>query len=310
MSLRRLGLLGGAAIVCGGAGWSAWVATRPLADVAAGPAQDIWAHVEGPRKAWVPVGRMDASVVRESSGLVASRKHPGIFWTHGDSFTARAIFAVTENGNIVARINLDAPNIDWEDIATDDQGHLYIADIGNNLRLLAERRIYKITEPDPYRDGDTTVTPVAVYTYSYPGKRFDAEGLFVHQGRMYLVSRHDENRARVYRLTPDERGVLSLEEVAALRVYRASGADVSPDGSLLAVCTVRDTWVYQVDESMRPVEGVRPTFVRYPYDQVEACCFDGADLMLSNEKGHIFRVSAADMQQEVVFVPPGLIGTK
>ena len=41
------------------------------------------------------------------------------------------------------------PPIDWEDIAADDEGHLYVGDIGNNGGLLAIRAIYRIDEPNP-----------------------------------------------------------------------------------------------------------------------------------------------------------------
>ena len=37
---------------------------------------------------------------------------------------------------------------DWEDIAIDDAGHLFIGDIGNNDARRDELAVYQIDEPD------------------------------------------------------------------------------------------------------------------------------------------------------------------
>ena len=74
---------------------------------------------------------------------------PGIFWVHNDSGNAPLLFAVRSDGRIVRRFRLAIPNLDWEDIAIDDQGHLYLGDIGNNTGLLRVRTIYRLDEPDP-----------------------------------------------------------------------------------------------------------------------------------------------------------------
>ncbi len=302
MSLRWIiPLVFATAVAVACVGWSTLMARqrRP----ASASDVDMWAHVSGPRKVWSPVGQLDTNVVRESSGLIASRRHDGVFWTHSDSFNEAAIYAITEGGPILSRVEIDAPHGDWEDIAADDAGFLYIADIGNNFRLSAVRHVHKIREPDPYGDGGERVSPVATYTFTYPDKRFDAEAFVVRGDRMYLISRHDRNRARIYDLEPDARNVVTLHENAALRAYRASGADLSADGSRLAVCTTRQTWIYAVDEAMVPRDGVGVTFARYPNDQVEGCCFDGDDLVLTNERGQVFRISATDIENGVIFVP-------
>lgn len=302
MKARVMIVTAGFAVAGMATAWAAFQATQHPQNNA-GPVGDVWARVAGPRRPWIAIGHMDPSVVSESSGFIKSRKYPGIYWTHGDSFNPAAIFAVKECGEVAARVNLSVPNVDWEDISTDDEGNLYIGDIGNNLHLPITRQIHKIREPDPATDDGETITPTATYSYTYPKESFDAEGLFVRNGVMFIVSRHDENRAKIYRLAPDAHNVATLNEIAVLRIERASGAAVSPDGTRLAVCTTRDTWIYRVDENMVPLENERPVFVRYPNDNVEGCCFDGDDLMLSNEKGEIFRVTSAEIADGVVFVP-------
>src|SRR3954471_13095062 len=96
-----------------------------------------------------PIGRLEHPPIRETSGIVASRRHPGIFWAHNDSGNPPALFAVRRDGTLVREYAVNVPNIDWEDIATDDDGHLYLGEIGNNGRRLPFRAIYPLPRPAP-----------------------------------------------------------------------------------------------------------------------------------------------------------------
>ena len=95
------------------------------------------------------MGKLDVRLVPEASGIVKSRRHAGIFWVHNDSGNPPSLFAIRADGRIIREFRLEIPNIDWEDIAIDDHGHLYVGDIGNNLGALPIRAIYRIDEPDP-----------------------------------------------------------------------------------------------------------------------------------------------------------------
>ena len=99
-------------------------------------------------------GWLDEKLIPEASGIVKSRRFPGIFWVHNDSGNPPLLFAIKGDGRIVRQFRLGVPNIDWEDIAIDDQGHLYVGDIGNNIGALPLRAIYRIDEPDPKSPAD------------------------------------------------------------------------------------------------------------------------------------------------------------
>src|SRR3954468_6307892 len=105
----------------------------------------VWTGVILAAAAFLPpeplerLGRLDHPAIREASGIVASRRHPGVFWVHNDSQNPAALFAVRRDGSLVGEFTLGVPNVDWEDIAADDQGHLYLADTGNNGGLLPIR---------------------------------------------------------------------------------------------------------------------------------------------------------------------------
>jgi hypothetical protein len=81
------------------------------------------------------------------SGIVASRRYPGVLWAIRDRGAQdrpgrpqNALYAYKVTGGRVGRIGgaafkavrLPVPDRDWEDIGRDGDGNLWIADIGNN----------------------------------------------------------------------------------------------------------------------------------------------------------------------------------
>src|SRR5690348_17331988 len=77
------------------------------------------AHIE-------QVGRLGAKDIEESSGLVASRRHADVLYTHNDSGGAPVIFAIRPDGSLLKQFRVPGKHTDWEDIATDDAGRLYV----------------------------------------------------------------------------------------------------------------------------------------------------------------------------------------
>ena len=61
-----------------------------------------------------------------STGIAASRRHAGVFWIHNDSGNPPALYAVRRDGSLIREYTVAAPNLDWEDIAGDDEGRLYV----------------------------------------------------------------------------------------------------------------------------------------------------------------------------------------
>src|SRR6476661_248782 len=64
--------------------------------------------------------------IKESSGVIASRRYANMFWTHNDGGGPRkqVLYAIDREGNTRAAFPVtDATFHDWEDIAIDDAGH-------------------------------------------------------------------------------------------------------------------------------------------------------------------------------------------
>jgi hypothetical protein len=251
----------------------------------------------GPQEPLERVGRFEAPALVEVSGIVKSRKHPGIFWVHNDSGNPPALYAVKADGSLLRTYRVEAPNIDWEDIALDDSGHLYLGDIGNNGNRLPIRTIYRLDEPDPTAPAnDIPLKPIASISYRFPENgRFDAESLFIDRGRAFVISkRFDGKDAEVFAIQlepPATPFKPTLPERLASRSgcsEPATGADLSSDGQRLAVVTKKAARVYSPDghDGWSLV-----ATVQFEAPHVEAICWDGMDLVLASEDRSIYRIS-------------------
>src|SRR2546427_1152391 len=71
-----------------------------------------------PHPATSLTGTFRSRRLTESSGVVASRAHPGILWTHNDSGDGPYLYATDLHGTDRGVVKVTgARNVDWEDIA-------------------------------------------------------------------------------------------------------------------------------------------------------------------------------------------------
>ncbi|MGW0577131.1 WD40 repeat domain-containing protein [Streptomyces sp. NPDC002920] len=179
--------------------------------------------------------------ITESSGLAASRQHPGVYWTHNDSDDGPYLYAVdSATGKTVARLTLTgigSPR-DVEAISMGPDNQIYVGDIGDNLGgKWPYVWIYKLPEPKKLTDQTIRATQYVV-TYS-DGAR-DAESLIVHPrtGRVYIIDKKEDG-GHLYEgpatLTPSAKpGKNVFKPVATVDLW-ATDAAFSPDGTQLAV---------------------------------------------------------------------------
>jgi hypothetical protein len=245
--------------------------------------------------------------VPEPSGLVRSRTHPGVLWTHGDSGNPAELFAVSERGRLLGRVDVrGAGAADWEDLAADDAGHLWIADTGNNSNTRRDLVVYRVPEPDP-KDGGVDVDSTVRYAYPDqdgfppPARSFDAEALFWADGTLWLLTKHrDDLRTTLYRF-PATEGRVVLERIEDFEVGgdpdrhggRVTGADLDPSGRRLAVLTYHAIFVFERPDDgrhwlSRPLR--RIDLDQDVTDQCEGIAWDGDALLVANEDRALFRV--------------------
>lgn len=243
------------------------------------------------------IGTIQSEAIPESSALVASRAHPGVYWTLNDSGNPPALFAITREGELIRAYTVAAKNVDWEDLAIDDAGHLFIADTGNNNRDRKEVQVYRVDEPDPRAPLQGQLAPLRVtksWRLQYPdNKPFDCESLFVMKDSGYVIpKRRDGSIAQILRfgLASGSNRATPLEHVCDLPGVRApvTAADISADGKRLAVLTVFGPYLFDIDGDVANAATSKMTFCRYIDPVMEAACFVPEGLLVTTEARAIF----------------------
>lgn len=147
----------------------------------------------------------------ETSGIVASRRSPGVLWAHNDSGDSPRIFALDTEGRALGTYAVQsAEALDWEDIAAgpgpeEGTGYLYIGDIGDNPETRASVAIYRVLEPavDPAAPADGTLEAERM-DVTYEDGASDSETLFFdpESGALFTVQKTGDRAARIYRIGP------------------------------------------------------------------------------------------------------------
>lgn len=201
-----------------------------------------------PARATDPCDARAASIdlpaeVAEISGIAASRRYPGVYWTHNDSGGEPVVFALDGSGRVLGRVRVSgARNRDWEDIALGpcpDGTCLYIADTGDNRLRRSDAAIYRVPEPAP---GDSASRPAERFKLRFPDGPRDVEAVYVlPDTTIYLVGKGRGHPIALYRAAPPFGDVVDLEEIqrfgttAAALADQVTGAAATPDGRWVTI---------------------------------------------------------------------------
>jgi hypothetical protein len=239
------------------------------------------------------VGSIQHSPIRESSGVVASRRHPGVLWTHNDKGNTPELYAITKEGKLLGRYTLPAVNNDWEDIDIDERGRLYVGKIGNNeARSSNPIEVLRVAEPgvDQPPGARRTLPIERTWRLRYPKKPFDCESLFVHGGHGYVISKHlDDGPAGLYRFDLDGADEQTLTKVTDLPIRQpVTGANLSADGSKLAVLTYGTLYLFDHGGDLAGIGSVKPVATPTPSGKLEGVCFTPEGILLTAESRQIY----------------------
>jgi hypothetical protein len=271
-----------------------------------------------PSKAYaapVHLADLEDEAIDESSGLVASRRNPGLFWTHNDSGDGPFLYAFDLSGGKKGTWRVTGAKAhDWEDIAAGPgpqpgQSYLYVGDIGDNGKERDEIVVYRILEPivtesdaDTDRSEPAETESAEAIHLKYPDGAHDAEALAVHPttGDLYIITktRSANAPAAVYKLAApiSSSSLNTLEKINELRVPgltagMLTGADISPDGRKIILCDYLNGYELNLPETAgakfddiwkQPITivrlGTRP--------QGEAICYrlDGRAILATSEE--------------------------
>ncbi|HBB87433.1 MAG TPA: hypothetical protein DC047_07440 [Blastocatellia bacterium] len=260
------------------------------------------------------LGRLDDPAINESSGIVASRANPGLYWTHNDSGDGPNIYAFDEHGARRGTWRVrGASALDWEDIAAGPGpqvgvSYLYLGDIGDNEGRRGEIIVYRVKEPtiQPADSSSTKLKPLVtedaeVIRLRYPDGAHDAESLLVHPvtGDLYIVSKIPFSNPIVYKAAAplNTNGPTTLKRIAELNIPTLfggliTGGDISPDGLRVALCDYVDGYELVLGDARAPFDQIWKQPLK-PVDlgkrkQGESIAYrlDGRALLATSEGAH------------------------
>lgn len=146
--------------------------------------------------------------------------------THNDSGNQPNLYEIDSlSGNLLRTVNVhNATNIDWEDI-TEDENHIYIADIGNNNGNRTDLKIYKILKSD-FKNSTSVSADIISFSYedqtnfdSKPnGSNFDAESIVIYNNSILIFTKNwNDLKTNVYK-TPLIKGNYLAKKVSSANV--------------------------------------------------------------------------------------------
>eukprot|EP00931_Biecheleriopsis_adriatica_P022388 TRINITY_DN143_c0_g2_i1.p1 TRINITY_DN143_c0_g2~~TRINITY_DN143_c0_g2_i1.p1 ORF type:complete len:442 (+),score=70.97 TRINITY_DN143_c0_g2_i1:56-1327(+) len=220
--------------------------------------------------------------IDECSGLAASRKNEGRYWTHNDSGGKARLFAIDVKGTRRKTVNVGGAYArDWEDIdvgpgPVDGETYIYIADIGDNYKQRASIQIYRLPEPTVTgNEWEEITVPAQKFEVQYPDGARDCEAIFVDQGpaavaqgtsgRVYVISKHYGYSGDIYWVDLPETPASTLTFTKGSRLNHGgtgwpaavTAADINPEGTLIAVRAYDQLIIYprqegsSVDEALQ-----------------------------------------------------------
>jgi hypothetical protein len=257
LALRRLGLVLIALVaLVGFGGYQGFGEPLFLFRLAfARPPTPLFAPDEVQRAAFgdaVFTGKLADPSLIELSGLVASRRTPGVFFAIQDSGgdDRARLYALDASGRSLGTWEIPGvENKDWEDLAAfhhEGRAWIAIADIGDNQARREELRVFVVPEPDvraagePHGEGDGRpvltgeLPPHATWTIRYSDGARDCEALAVDpEANAILLLAKRGSPAKLYRapFAPmDDPEVRLATPIAEVRIPRPTVRDFAEFG--------------------------------------------------------------------------------
>ena len=234
-------------------------------------------------------GRMP-TCINESSGL-AKAWQENYYWTINDSGGNTELYMIGEQGRVFDTLFVnDSKNIDWEDLAKDDKGNIYVGDFGNNNQNRQDLTIYK------FRNGKTEKITFHYADQNYfpaKDKIFDCEAFFWFGGKLYLFSKDwsIKHQTKLYSLLDREGDYALLPEQSIFLKSPITSADVSPNGKEFALLSYGKIYIFEI--SNEKIDFSKPkSCIKVGRNQMEAIAYvNDTDLVMTNEQRKIYRVN-------------------
>jgi hypothetical protein len=239
--------------------------------------------------------------LKEVSGTetVAGSK---LTWMLNDGGNKSKIYGVSNKGKIVKEVRIKSNNNDWEDLASDEKGNLYIGDFGNNESKRKNLSILKVKHKDLESSKKVEVEKIKFYydrQTKYPPKRkqlfFDAESFFYFNNSFYIFTKsrvkNKFGKTSLYKI-PAKKGNHKAKFIADFNNGIAmdswiTSADISDDGKKVVLLSPSSILIFTDFKGDNFLSGKLTKMPLNYTSQKEGITFnDNKTLLITDEKAH------------------------
>ncbi len=238
--------------------------------------------------------------IKENSGIAYFQDNKA--WFIEDHGNKDEIYQIDFNGKTLKELKIKhAKNNDWEDLAQDPYGNLYIADIGNNNNKRKDLTIYKISNPEKEKGDKIEAEEIKFYypeQKEFPPKKsnlnYDAEALFFWNDYLYIITKNRSEpfsgKALIYKV-PSKKGTYKAQLVGNFtpcttdHLCQITSAAISPDGKKIVLLGYGFLWIFSEFNTDNFTSGKLTTIDLGATTQLESVCFkDNNTLLISDEE--------------------------
>jgi hypothetical protein len=232
-------------------------------------------------------GKVEIDSTLDEVSAIETTKQSNYHWVIQDAGNDNILYGLDkENGDVVKEIEItNAKNKDWEELSKDEQGNLYIGDIGSNSKKRNKFTIYKI-KADSLENNKSKAETIE---FKLPNKKDekDFEAFFLFKKNFYVFSK-EEDETFVYKIPNiiGEHKAVFLKKInLKAKNSKVTSADISPDGDKIVLLNHNRIWLLE-DVEIENFNYSNLTKIEFNHDtQKEGICFsDDYTILITDER--------------------------
>tara|TARA_B100000378_G_scaffold212214_1_gene175254 strand:+ start:871 stop:1734 length:864 start_codon:yes stop_codon:yes gene_type:complete len=196
--------------------------------------------------------------LQEISGIEILEGSP-LIWAIIDSGNSSVVYGFNTDGEIVKEVEIeDVHNIDWEDLAIDKKGTLYVGDFGNNESDREDLAIYIVKD---FLDQEEKAQAEKIeFSFedqeNFPAKKdnrnFGSEAFIYKDGNLYLFtknrSKNPDGTVNLYQI-PAKAGKYKAKKISSFQTCDSgshecwiTAASISEDEKSIVLLSEKYVW--------------------------------------------------------------------
>lgn len=238
----------------------------------------------------VKIAKLPSSLHEISGMVLLSDYH---LYAINDSGNDNSVFKLNLDGQIIDQIKIpNSTNMDWEDLAYDQEDNLYIGDFGNNKYNRKDLVIYKVSNILQRK-------PKVIATrFTYENKEsHNVESFIILDKHFYLFTKnrgvHHQYTTKVYRI-PAIEGRQEATLIKTLSICdsssncRITGATINKKKDKLALLTKNLVFLFKRDHKGTNFFNSSPTKIdlKHTSQKESICFFNENQLLIADEKSN------------------------